>query len=237
MLIFLMNTTITLQYGIRKLARFNAMPGKPHYKALIHLMHHIRTHRTDFGLKFYSPDDVPLIYTLVRQLYPKFDPSNIPFLLFTDSSWQDCPDTSRSTGAYVLYLFGSLIDGASFVPTPIAMSSAESEYNAHAHALTAAIHSKQIYNNLMGYHPDTLLTLHTFIDSSSALAMMNSDQVTRKARHIERRIHFVRQARAQGIFIPHKIPGELNPADVGTKNLPGSTILKHLPVLHVQVPL
>ena len=40
MLIFLMNTTITLQYGIRKLARFNAMPGKPHYKALIHLMHH-----------------------------------------------------------------------------------------------------------------------------------------------------------------------------------------------------
>ena len=237
MLIFLMNTTITLQYGIRKLARFNAMPGKPHYKALIHLMHHIRTHRTKFGLKFYSPDDTPPVYTLLRQLYPKFDPSSVPFLLFTDSSWQDCPDTSRSTGAYVLYLFGSLIDGASFVPTPIAMSSAESEYNAHAFALTAAIHAKQIYNNLMGYHPDTPLTLHTFIDSSSALAMMNSDQVTRKARHIERRIHFVRQARAQGIFIPHKIPGEQNPADIGTKNLPGSTILKHLPVLHVPVPL
>ena len=44
MLIFLMNTTITLQYGIRKLAKFNAMPGKAHYKALIHLLHHIRTH-------------------------------------------------------------------------------------------------------------------------------------------------------------------------------------------------
>ena len=237
MLIFLMNTTITLQYAIRKLARFNQMPGKPHYKAITHLMHHIRTHRTDFGLKFYSPDDSPPVYSLVKQLQPKFDPTDVPILLFTDSSWQDCPDTSRSTGAYILYLFGSLVDGASFVPTPVAMSSAESEYNAHAFALTAAIHLKQIYNDLMGYHPDAPLTFHTFVDSSSAIAMMNSDQVTRKARHIERRIHFVRQARAQGVFIPFKIPGEQNPADVGTKNLPGSTIVTHLPVLHVSVPV
>ena len=103
MLIFLMNTTITLQYAIRKLARFNQMPGKPHYKAIIHLMHDIRTHRTDFGLKFYSPDDSPPVYSLVKQIQPKFDPTDVPILLLTDSSWQDCPDTSRSTGAYVLY--------------------------------------------------------------------------------------------------------------------------------------
>ena len=116
------------------------------------------------------------------------------------------------------------------------MSSAEAEYNACAFAITAAIHAKQIYNSLMGNDPDTPLTIHTFVDSSSAIAMMNSDKVTRKARHIERRIHFVRQARAQGIFIPFKIPGELNPSDVGTKNLAGAVIATHLPVLHVQVP-
>ena len=43
MLIYLMNTAMTLQYAIRKLAKFNALPGKNHYKALIHLLHHIRT--------------------------------------------------------------------------------------------------------------------------------------------------------------------------------------------------
>ena len=90
MLIFLMNTTITLQYGIRKLSKFNAMPGKQHFKALIHLLHHVRTHRTEFGLRFYSPDDSPPIYRLVQELYPKFDPSNVPLLLFTDSSWYLC---------------------------------------------------------------------------------------------------------------------------------------------------
>ena len=236
MLIFLMNTTITLQYGIRKLAKFNAMPGKAHYKALIHLLHHIRTHRCDFGIKFYAPDDSPPIHNLIKEINPKFDPVECPIILFTDSSWQDCPDTSRSTGAYVIYMFGSLVGGASFVPNPVALSSAESEYNASAFAITAAIHVKQVYNALMGYHPDTPLTFHVFVDSSSAIAMMNSDKVTRKARHIERRIHFVRQARAQGVFIPHKVPGERNPADVGTKNLNGAIIVNHMPVLHVQVP-
>lgn len=67
--------------------------------------------------------------------------------------------------------------------------------------------------------------------------MTNSDHATRKARQIERTIHFVGQTRAQVIFIPHKIPGEQNPADIGTKNLPDSTILKHLPFLHIPISL
>ena len=36
MLIFLLNTAIILHYAIRKLAKFNTLPGKQHYKAIIH---------------------------------------------------------------------------------------------------------------------------------------------------------------------------------------------------------
>ena len=32
-----------------------------------------------------------------------------------------------------------------------------------------------------------------------------------------------------------KVPGEINPADVGTKNLPGTEIKNHIPMLHVRV--
>ena len=60
MLIFLLNTATVLQYAIRKLARFNALPGKKHFKALINLLHHVRTHKLDYGLKFYAPDSNPL---------------------------------------------------------------------------------------------------------------------------------------------------------------------------------
>ena len=65
--------------------------------------------------------------------------------------------------------------------------------------------------------------------------MMNNNKDTKRTRHIERCVHFVCQARAQGLFIPYKIPGEENPSDVGTKNLDATTIESHLPVIHIPV--
>ena len=49
---------------------------------------------------------------------------------FSDSSWKDCPDTGRSTGAYIIFYQGGPIDHGTHVPVPIAQSSAESECNA-----------------------------------------------------------------------------------------------------------
>ena len=49
---------------------------------------------------------------------------------FSDSSWQDCPDTGRSIGAYIIFYRGGPIDHVTHVPGPVAQCSAESEYNA-----------------------------------------------------------------------------------------------------------
>ena len=100
-------------------------------------------------------------------------------IIFTDASWQDCPDTSRSTESYLIYLNGGLIDGASFVPSPVALSSAESEYNAAAHGVTGALHMRQLYQTLRGLDPDTPLTMPMFVDSQSAIAMSRNSRDTR----------------------------------------------------------
>ena len=49
---------------------------------------------------------------------------------FSDSSWQDCPDPGRSTGAYIIFYQGVPIDHGTHVPVPVAHSNAKSEYNA-----------------------------------------------------------------------------------------------------------
>ena len=50
-------------------------------------------------------------------------------MVFPDSSWQDCTDTGRITGAYfILYQVGP-IDHGTYVPGPLAKPIAESEYN------------------------------------------------------------------------------------------------------------
>ena len=146
MLIFLLNTATVLQYAIRKLVHFNALPGKKHFNAVINLLHHVRTHKHDYGTKFYPPESNPHIYDLVKHCQLDFDLPAFPILICYSPLWQDCVDTGRSTEAYYIYLNGSLVKSTTFVLIPIAHSSAEAEYNACAFALTDAIYVKQVWN-------------------------------------------------------------------------------------------
>ena len=71
---------------------------------------------------------------------------------FSDSSWQDCPDTGRSTGAYIIYYQGGPIDHSTNVPGPVAQSSAESEYNAACTAGMALAHFIMLVHELLNVH-------------------------------------------------------------------------------------
>ena len=43
-------------------------------------------------------------------------------MAFSDSSCQDCPDNVRSTGAYIIFYQGGLIDHGTHVPGPVSQS-------------------------------------------------------------------------------------------------------------------
>ena len=61
------------------------------------------------------------VYDLLRQSSIKTENH---FMDFSDSSWQDCPDTRRSTGSYIIFDQGGPIDNGTHVPGPVAQSSA-----------------------------------------------------------------------------------------------------------------
>ena len=89
----------------------------------------------------------------------------------------------------MLFAQGGIVDAASFVPNPIALSSAESEYNAAAFGITAAQHIRQLFQELHGLLPDTQLSIPLVMDSSSAIAIASKSRDTRHTHHIQRRIH------------------------------------------------
>ena len=99
-----------------------------------------------------------------------------------------------------MYLNGSLVSSATFIPLPVAQSSAEAEYNACTFALTESIYTKQVWNFLHDKHLDSPLTFAMVTNSESAIAMIDCDHVTKNSRHIDHCIHFVKQAQMQGIF-------------------------------------
>ena len=80
-------------------------------------------------------------------------------------------------GAFYVVLNGSLVTATTFVPVPVAQSSAEAEYNARAFALTESIYVKHVWNFLHGRHLDTPITFAVFSDSKSAITTIKCDHV------------------------------------------------------------
>ena len=109
-----------LGFAVHELAKFSANPGKVHFEGLVNLLRYIRENKT-LGLKYYADlNDAP-VTDLLRQDNIK---TKKHLMAFSDSSWQDFPDTGRSTGAYIIFYQGVPIDHGTHVPGPCAQSSA-----------------------------------------------------------------------------------------------------------------
>ena len=122
-----------LSFAVHKLAKFSANPGKLHFEVLVHLLRYIRDNNT-LGLKYYADlNDAP-VTDLLRQANIK---TKNHLMAFFGSSWQDFPDTGRSTGACIIFYQGGPIDHSTHVLGPVAQSSTESEYNAEYTAVMA----------------------------------------------------------------------------------------------------
>ena len=113
---------------------------------------------------------------------------------FSDSIWQDCPDTGISTGAYIIFYQGGPIDHVTHVPRPVDQSSVESEYNAACTSGMALSHFRMLIHELLNEDPDMVPEEDPLIvlDSKSAMCMANNGKDTKYTRHVARRMHFVR---------------------------------------------
>ena len=114
-----------LIFAVHKLAKFSANPGKVHFEGLIHVFIYMTDNKT-LGLKYYADmNDAPVTHILRRANNKTKD----HLMNFSDSSWQDYPDTGRSTVAYIILNQGGPIEDGKHVPGRVSQSSAESEYN------------------------------------------------------------------------------------------------------------
>jgi hypothetical protein len=88
MFMFSMNTFVSLHFVIRKPAKFMVRPGRLHCGATAHLLRHLRCNTRSGGIIYHA------------------DISQVPvtrIVMFTNSSWQDCPDASRSAGCHLVF--------------------------------------------------------------------------------------------------------------------------------------
>ena len=75
-------------------------------------------------LRYYARIEYAPLPELLIQSSIKNDKKS---MVLSDSRWKDCPDTSRSTGAYIVFDKGGKIDHGTHVTGSVAQYSSDSE--------------------------------------------------------------------------------------------------------------
>ena len=187
-----------------KLAMFSANTDNVNFEVLIHLLRHVGDNKT-LGLKYYADlNDAP-VTDLLRQANIKT--KNL-LMAFSDSSWQDFPDTGRITEACIIFYLGGLIDHGTHVPGTVAQSIAESEYNAACTTGMALAHFRMLIHELLNEDPEMVLKKAPLIvlDSKSAMCMAKNGKDTKHTRHIARIMYYVRNGEKCSVFSSQVLP-------------------------------
>ena len=234
------NTRADILFAVCKLAKACICPGATDYRALTWLIGYLRR-RPNYAIKFYPESTSNPIYEICRH-------HRIPYsdlTVFSDASWQDCPDTGRSTVGYMIFHNGALIEANSTMPTPIAMSTSEAEYMAACSASMATAHIRMLLYDMIYLgtkqwreSAQRLPTIPSIlmIDNEATVQIAKNGKLTRKTRHIERRFHFVRQGQQDGSHQLHWIPCASQLADILTKTQVSSKIDPHLTKIFATLP-
>ena len=179
-----------LSFTVHKLVKFSARTGKIYFEGLIHLLKYIRDNM-NLGLMYYADMNDAPVTDLLRHASIKTENH---LMDFSDSSWQDFPDTGISTGSYIIFYQRGSIDNVTHVPGPVAQSSAEIEYNAACTAGTALVQFRMLIHKLLNKNPDKVPEEAPLIvlDSKYDMCMANNGKNTKQTIHIARRMYLVR---------------------------------------------
>ena len=112
-------------------------------------------------------------------------------LTFSESSWNNCIDTGRSKGGYMIWRQSDAVDYVSHLPVPVAMSSGEAEYISAAVACTKASHIRMLeydfkFLGSKSYDLDNPIfePSRIIIDNEAAIAMSKCNKDTAGNRHV-----------------------------------------------------
>ncbi|KAK1631034.1 hypothetical protein QYE76_005349 [Lolium multiflorum] len=138
---------------------------------------------------------------------------------YTDASWNNDPDDSKSQSGYVFILNGAAVSWASSKRCTVAKSSTESEYIAASEASSEAVWMKRFIVEL-GVVPSALDPLVIFCDNMGAIANAQEPRSHKRLKHIKLRYHSIREYIEDGEVKICKVHTDLNVADPLTKALP-----------------
>ena len=136
-------------------------------------------------------------------------------------------DSRKSTSGNVFTLGDGAISWRSIKQSCVADSTMEAEYVAASEAAKEAVWLRNFLLDL-GEVPSAQLPITLYCDNSGAVANSKEPRTHKRAKHIERKYHLIRDIVHRGDVEVTKIASADNLADPFTKSLPAKTFDSHL---------
>ena len=183
------------------LSRFLANPGPIHWEATKKVLRYLRG-TVSMGLKYQRTGSV--------------DP-----VAFCDANWASCPDTRRSSTGYVFLMSGGAVSWCCRRQSTTAQSSCESEYMAAAEAVRESIWQRTFLQEIgCGVTRPTVIGC----DSESAIKLTADPVYHERTKHIDVRVHFIRDHVRRGVAVLLFVPTAEQVADSLTKPVPRAKV-------------
>ncbi|KAH9671238.1 Integrase catalytic domain-containing protein [Citrus sinensis] len=184
-----------ISHALSVVSRYMASPGQDHWQAAKWILRYLKG-TLEYGL-----------------VYGRSDGKGKGICGFVDADFAGDLDRRRSLSGYIYMFDGCLIDWKASLQHVVALSTTEAEYTAAAEAVKEALWLK----GLMAELGLAQKTVEVFCDSSSAIYLSKNPAHHERTKHIDIKLHFIRNEVSKGVVKMVKIHTDSNPADMLTK--------------------
>jgi hypothetical protein len=142
----------------------------------------------------------------------------------SDSNYATDPETRKSVTGLIVFFEGVVVASKSGGQNTAALSTTEAEWNAAVSCAQSMLHVMNIVESL-GLKVKKPMILQ--VDNKGSVDLANGFSVGGRSKHFDVKVHFMRELKQVGLLRVEFIAGELNQADILTKNVAGPLLAKH----------
>jgi hypothetical protein len=206
------NTRPDISFAVNFISRFNDCFQEKHWKAAKRILRYLQ------GSK---------------QLCLTYHSQEPDFFGYCDSDWAQDRSDRKSTTGYVFFFAGAPISWATKKQQSVALSTCEAEYMAMSEATKEAMYLRQLLQdiNMLPQPAPTII----YCDNQAAIQLTKTESQHNRAKHIDIRHHFVRDAIRRKIVTFKYVNSENNTADILTKAIPTPQHQKLVKQLNLKV--
>jgi transposase InsO family protein len=195
-LMYLTHTRPDISYAVGVVSRHMQNPTKHHFGTAKRILNYIAG-TADYGMWYESTNNFKLVG-------------------YSDSDWAGCAEDRKSTSGHMFTLGTGAVSWSSKKQATVALSTTEAEYSAVSSAACQAVWLRRI---LADFEQEQQQPTVIFCDNQSTIAMTQNPAFHGRTKHIDIRVHFIRDLVTNGDVEVKYVNTDKQVADVLTKAL------------------